>query len=186
MDLLTVLQTRVSCPLLTDPGPSAEQIEQLIKAAVRAPDHKCLHPWRFLLIEGEARERMGELLASAVLADNPQAQTADLDKARRKPLRAPAIMVVIARVTEHPKVPEIEQIISAGAAATNLVTAAFAMGIGAYWRTGGAATHPVVKSGLGLEENEHIVGFVYLGTPQTRLKPVPELEINEFLARWQG
>lgn len=186
MDLLTALQTRVSCPLLTDPGPSEEQIQELVKAAARAPDHKSLRPWRFLLIEGDARLGMGELLAKAVMSDNPDADAAALDKARRKPLRAPTIIVAIATITEHPKVPEIEQIISAGAAANNLVTAAFAIGIGAYWRTGGAAFHPLVKEGLGLQENEQIIGFIYLGTPKTQLRPAPVAEPGEFIERWGG
>jgi len=184
MDALTALQARVSCPLLTDPGPTPGQVEQLLKAAVRAPDHQSLRPWRFILIEGAAREQMGELLAKALLVDNPGATTGELDQARRKALRAPAIMVIVVRLTEHPKVPKIEQIISAGAAGSNLVTAAFALGIGAYWRSGKAATHPVVKEGLGLQPHEQIVGFVYLGTPQTRLKPVPEIDTHQLLTCW--
>lgn len=136
MDVLTALHNRVSCALLTEPGPSAEQLEIMLKAAVRAPDHANLRPWRFLLIEGAAREQLGEVLVQAALTDTPDSAPEALDKVRRKTLRAPTIVVVVAKLTEHPKVPEIEQIITAGAAATNLVTAAFALGVGAYWRTG--------------------------------------------------
>lgn len=185
MDLLMALQTRVSCPLLTDPGPTKDQIEQLIKAAIRAPDHANMRPWRFLLIEGGGRDRMGELLAAAALADNPSCEQSALDKARRKPHRAPAMLVVIASIDEHPKVPAVEQIVSAGAAANNIVSAAFALGIGAYWRTGGAAYHPVVKEGLGLTDNEQIIGFIYLGTPKTDLKPLPDLDPNDYLQIWE-
>ena len=184
MDVLTALHNRVTCALLAEPGPSAEQLEIMLKAAVRAPDHANLRPWRFLLIEGAAREQLGEVLVQAALTDTPDSAPEALDKVRRKTLRAPTIVVVVAKLTEHPKVPEIEQIITAGAAATNLVTAAFALGVGAYWRTGGAAYHSVVKEGLGLAKNEVIIGFIYLGTPQVKLKPAPEIRIRDVLVSW--
>jgi len=137
-----------------------------------------------LLVEGDARQQLGDIMAQAALADKPDADADVLDKVRRKPLRAPTILVVVAQIKEHPKVPEIEQIITAGAAANNLVTAAFAMGVGAYWRTGGAAYHPVVKRGLGLTANEAIVGFIYLGTPQVKLRPAPEVNVADTFERW--
>ncbi len=184
MDVITALQNRVSCALLTEPGPGAEQLEILLKAAVRAPDHAMLKPWRFLLIEGEAREKMGELLVKAVLVDKPDSDAAALKKIRRKPFRAPTILVIIAKIKEHPKVPAIEQIITVGAAANNLVTAAFSLGIGAYWRTGSAAYNSIVKEGLGLAPSEEIIGFIYLGTPQVKFKPAPKIEVGDLLERW--
>ncbi|MCF7982003.1 MAG: nitroreductase family protein [Pseudomonadales bacterium] len=184
MDALTALHHRVSCALLTEPGPSQAQLETMLKAAARAPDHANLRPWRFLLVEGHARQQMGELMAKAVLADKPETEPAALDKVRRKPLRAPTIVIAVAQMKEHPKVPEIEQIISVGAAANNLIIAAFALGVGAYWRTGSAAYHPVVKEGLGLSDNEIIIGFIYLGTPQVKRKPAPEVCIQDIIEPW--
>ncbi len=184
MDVITALHNRVSCALLKEPGPSSEQLETMLRAAARAPDHAMLKPWRFLLIEGDARHDMGELLLRAALEAKPDSDAAALEKVKRKAMRAPTILVVIASPTEHPKVPEIEQIITAGAAANNLVMAAFALGLGAYWRTGGAAYNSRVKKGLGLSEREQIVGFIYLGTPQVRFKPAPEIEVSDYLKRW--
>jgi nitroreductase len=184
LDALTALQTRVSCALLEDPGPSSLDIDELIKAACRAPDHAGLKPWRFILIEGDSRVRFGDLLAKANHPGTGVPDPTKVKNAQRKAHRAPSILVVVARITEHPKVPEIEQIISAGAAANNIVTAAFIMGIGAYWRTGSAAFSPVVKQGLGLSINEQIVGFIYLGTPRISLNSPPEINPQDYLTRW--
>lgn len=184
MDALQALQQRVSCSKLTAPGPTPQQLEQLIRAAIRVPDHARLRPWRFLLIEGDGLDKLGELLVKVQLAQDPDATPQALQKARDKPRRAPAIIVVIASTQTHPKVPEIEQLISAGAAANNIVTAAFALGLGAMWRTGNAAYHPVIKQGLRLEANERVIGFIYLGTPVGVLKPVPDVVINNFLQPW--
>ena len=184
MDALTALQTRVSCALLEGPGPSSPDIDELIKAACRAPDHAGLKPWRFVLIEGSSRVRFGELLAKANHPETGELDPATIENAQRKAHRAPTILVVVARISEHPKVPEIEQIISAGAAANNIVTAAFIMGICAYWRTGSAAFSPVVRQGQGLDSNEQIVGFIYLGTPRLSLKTPPEINPRDYLIHW--
>jgi nitroreductase len=121
MDALDALLNRVSAPRLCEPAPDAGQRELLFRAALRAPDHGQLRPWRFLTIEGAAREQLGELLAQALPADaSPEA----LNKARAMPLRAPLLVVVIARVHEHPKVPAQEQVIAAGCAAHGILLAA--------------------------------------------------------------
>ena len=184
MDAITALHNRVSRPLLTEPAPTAEQLDSLIRAAMRAPDHKMLKPWRLIIIEGQGRERLGELLAQAAKARDPQADKEALDKARGKPLRAPMIIVAVACLSEHPKVPEIEQMITAGAAANNIVTAAYALGLGAYWRTGAAAYDERVKQGLGLAVNEEIIGFIYLGTPEGRERRLPETDPAECCSYW--
>jgi len=181
MDALEALQTRVSQNLLEEPGPSGAQLNDMLLAALRAPDHKNLRPWQFVLVEGDARNKLGELMAAAALDKTPALEEDELDKLRRKPLRAPTIVVVAAKIEDHPKVPRIEQVVSAGAAANNIVLAAYAMGIGAMWRTGSAAFSPIVKVGLGLEEADEILGFIYLGTPRTDLKPVPETHVEDFL-----
>lgn len=186
MDAIDALHNRISSPLLTEPAPSQSQLEMLLKAASRAPDHKMLKPWRFLIIEGEGRNQLGELLVKAAQASNPSIDEEGVTKARLKPLRAPMILVAIASPEEHPKVPEIEQIITAGAAANNVVTAAYALGIGAYWRTGSPAFDPVVKAGLGLEESEHIIGFIYLGAPEGRPRRLPEFDPSECSKSWPG
>ena len=128
MQALDALLNRVSVPRLGEPAPTAAQRELLFRAALRAPDHAQLRPWRFLTVEGEARGRLGELLASAVLAADPQAPAAALEKARAMPLRAPLLVLVIARLNSHFKVPQNEQVLSAACAAHGLLLAAHALG----------------------------------------------------------
>ena len=184
MDAIEVLHNRVSCALLQEPGPSREQLNDLLQAALRAPDHANLKPARFWVVEGEARNKLGDLFAKVSQAKNPIVTDAELEKVRKKPLRAPTIIVAAAKVVEHPKVPRIEQVITAGAAANNIVTAAFALGIGAYWRTGGMAFDPTVKAEFGLGDSDEIVGFIYLGTPKVSMREVPEYRLEDFVSEW--
>ncbi|QLE97239.1 nitroreductase family protein [Neptunomonas phycophila] len=164
MDALELLHKRVSAPVLMEPGPNAEQLDSMLLAAQRAPDHGELKPWRFMLVEGEARHALGDLYVKAGKAANTMIDDEKVAKLQKMPLRAPAILVAIAVTQEHPKVPEVEQIITAGCAAQGVIQAAYAMGLGAMWRTGEMAFDPTVKAGLGLQSHEHIVGFIYLGT----------------------
>lgn len=186
MDALTALHTRNSVNILTEPGPSESQLGNIFKAGLRACDHKNLRPWRYLIIEGTARNHFGELLAEAKAAINGEPlEPSQSDRIKSKPLRAPTIIVVIAKITEHDKVPELEQLLSAGGSAQMMMTAAHAQGIGAIWRSGELMFHSTTKKGLGLNENEQIVGFIYLGTPAIS-KPVPELDMNDFVEHWTG
>jgi len=186
MDALTALHTRNSVNVLTDPGPSQAQLDNIFKAGLRACDHRCLRPWRYLIIEGNARNRFGELLCNvkATIDGKPLDNTL-YEKIKSKPLRAPTIVVVVAKISEHDKVPELEQLLSAGGSAQMMMTAAHAQGIGAIWRSGQLMFHPETSAGLGLDQNDQIVGFIYLGTPRAT-KPVPELNINDFAERWTG
>lgn len=165
MDLLEAIDTRSSVSALGEPGPTDAQVETLLRAGGRAPDHGRLRPWRFLLVRGEARQRLGDILAEALLAGQPGAAPETVERERRKPLRAPAILIVAAAPVPHPGAPEIEQILAAGAATQNILLAAHAMGLGAIWRTGAPAFDPRVVAALGLPAEARIVAFVYLGTP---------------------
>ncbi|GAB3474013.1 nitroreductase family protein [Azotobacter salinestris] len=186
MEALDALLNRVSVARLRDPAPSAEQREHLFAAALRAPDHAQLRPWRFLTVEGEARAHLGELFASAIAASQPEAREEVLQKARSAPLRAPLLVVVIASLKEHPRVPDVEQILSAGCAAHALLVAAHAQGLGAMWRTGDAAYDPRVAAGLGLTGNERIIGFLYLGTPEGEPRLPHRLNVADFVSAWPG
>ncbi|MGH8466408.1 MAG: nitroreductase family protein, partial [Pseudomonas sp.] len=148
MEALDALLNRVSVPRLVEPAPNAAQREGLFQAALRAPDHGQLRPWRFLTIEGSAREKLGELLAEAVQAGGDSTQAA-LDKARAMPLRAPLLVVVVARLQDHFKVPKSEQSLAAGCAAHAILLSAYAQGIGAVWRTGELSYSKHVAEGLG-------------------------------------
>jgi len=184
MDALEALQKRVSSPRLVAPAPAGEKLQAIFRAALRAADHGNLRPWRFLVVDGDARNALGELYEQAALSDTPDLDDTQRQRFRAMPMRAPMVVVAIANCQDHPKVPESEQLIATGAAVQNMITAAFAQGVGAYWRTGALAYHPRVAEGLGLETNEHIVGFVYLGTPEGTAKPVPELQVEEFFSPW--
>lgn len=186
MDALDALLNRVSVPRLVEPAPNAAQRELLFRAALRAPDHGQLRPWRFLTIEGAARERMGELFAEALQVADAEASAEALSKARGMPLRAPLLVVVIARVQEHPKVPASEQVIAAGCAAHGMLLAAHAQGIGAVWRTGDMAYNAHVAKGLGLAAHEQVIAYLYLGTPERELRRVPDVSVEAFVSAWEG
>lgn len=185
MDALTLLHERSSMGKLTEPAPSPEQLSAIYRAALRAPDHKELRPWRFIEFVGEGRERLGELFAEAEFQEDPHASDDTLNAARKKPLRAPMVIAVIAKVTpDIAKVPKVEQIISAGCAAHGILLAAHALGLGAMWRSGKYAFDSVVRKGMGLDKKDEVVAFIYLGSLAGRHKPIPEHNAADFVERW--
>jgi len=165
MDVFEAIDTRNSVSALTEPGPTDSQWEILLRAGARAPDHGRLRPWRFLIVRGEARELLGRVMAEALRAKKPDTPEETLERERRKPLRAPALLVVAVVPVPHPGAPEIEQILAGGAAAQNILLAAHALGLGAIWRTGAPAYDADVARALSLPEEGRIVAFIYLGAP---------------------
>jgi nitroreductase len=163
MDVFEAIDTRMSVSVLRDPGPTDPQWEILLRAGARAPDHGRLRPWRFLIVRGEARELLGDVMAEALRASKPDTPSVALDRERRKPLRAPALLVVAVVPVPHSGVPEIEQILAGGAAAQNILLAAHALGLGAIWRTGAPAYNGDVARALGLPAQGRIIAFIYLG-----------------------
>lgn len=183
MDALTLLHNRNSAPKLSEPGPSADELDGLLRAALRAPDHARLQPWRFLIVEGEARNALGDIYANALQARNSEATEADLDKARSKALRAPLIIAVVVRHLEHPKVPLLEQQLSAGCAAHSILLAAEVLGYAGIWRTGTNAFDPAIWRALGLADHESLIGYLYIGTRVGGRKPLPALNPADFATR---
>jgi nitroreductase len=184
MDAVFALHQRVSSPRVTAPAPSADQLKVLISAAMRAADHGNMRPWRFLIIEGDGLVRLGELFAEAATAKNPDITQSEMDRCHTNAQRAPMIIVSIARCRPNPKVPHIEQIIAAGAATQNLLNAAFAINVGAVWRTGDMAYDDLVKQGLGLIDGEEIIGFIYVGTPTVPPQAPREQNPADFFSAW--
>lgn len=184
MDALQLLQHRNSSPRLVAPAPNKEQRQQLFRAAFRAPDHGWMRPWRFLTIEGPALAQLGELYARAAAQREVDISDATLEKYRRQPLRAPLIVVVCVHLRENPKVPMLEQRLAAGCAAQAVLLAAEAMGYAGIWRTGVNATDALVRSGLGLGENDEIIGFVYLGSREGDRKVLPRINIDDYVKPW--
>lgn len=184
MDALTAITERVSVAQLTGPGPTQEQVELLYKAAFRAPDHAWMRPWRYLTVRGQGLLALGEVFAAAGLKKAPDLDEVKITKLKKMPQRAPLMIVAIANIQKNTKVPEVEQRLAVGAGIQNIVTAAYAMGLGAIWRTGEMAYNPDVKASLGLQENEEILGFIYLGHVNCKLKQPPELAIADFVQNW--
>lgn len=184
MDALTALQTRVSAPRVRAPGPDQQTLQQIIKAGFRTADHGLLKPWRFLIVQGESLNRLGDLFASATLADAPDTSAAELNNIRSKALRAPLILIGIASPRQHPKVPLAEQHLSAGGALQNMLTAAYALDVGAIWRTGPMASHNVVRQGLGLGDDESIIGFIYMGTVDGPMRELRDEPVHQYVQEW--
>jgi len=184
MEAYEALITRVSPSELADPAPDEAAEAKILAAALRAPDHGRLKPWRFLSIRGEGRNRLGEVMAEALKRRDPSVAENLLEKEKQKPLRAPLIIVAVAHILDHPKIPAVEQLLSAGAAAQNIMLAAHALGFGAMWKTGEVAYDKGVKDALGLAPADEIVGFLYIGTPKAMPNAQPPADSASFIRSW--
>ncbi|ROP79120.1 nitroreductase [Stenotrophomonas rhizophila] len=185
---LHALDARRSVPAkqLGDPGPDPDTLLRMLTSAVRVPDHGKLVPYRFLRIAGDARHSLGAFLAERAVQRDPQVSPAQLDKDRQRFSHAPLIITVIASPRPNPKVPEAEQLMTAGCVCFALLQAAQAFGFGAQWLTAWMAFDPAVHAHLGLAEGEQIAGFIHIGTPKTA---VPERERPDpvaLLQDWEG
>lgn len=189
MDAIEALLTRRTVPpvKITDPGPDEAQLRRILEAGLAAPDHGKLRPWRFLVVEGEARARLGELFGAALAAEHPDWSAAEIAKHRDGPTRAPSILIVAAKVRpDVEKVPVVEQIASAAAAAQNMALAAHAQGLAVKWATGKPAYSPGVKRGLGLGPDDVIVAILYIGAYGTDHPAPPRPGPEGLVQRWEG
>ncbi len=151
---------------------------------MHAPDHGRLCPYRFITIRGEARHALSEVFAAAVQKRDPGVTPAYLKKQKDKPLRSPLIVVVVACLSDKPKIPKIEQLLSAGAAAHGILLASKAMGFGSIWLTGDNAYDSSVCEALGLDANEKIIGFINLGTEISATPHPPKPDLDEKITDW--
>lgn len=186
MKALDALLNRSSSPKLSDPIPTPDVLENIYRSALRAADHAVLRPWRFLIIKGASRDRLGELFVAAAMREDPHLSAEKQLSLLQKPLRAPLILITISSPVQHPKVPELEQDLSAAAAMQNMLVAAYAQGVGAMWRTGSMAYDSTVMRGLGLKANEKIIGFLYLGTLTGVGKNLNDPPIAEYFKEWDA
>lgn len=186
MEAIEALRTRQSARALKEPAPAGAALEALLESAVRAPDHGRLRPWAFILIESEKRAAFGELLADQARRAKPGATAEALERERQKAFRAPLIIVVAAVPSANAKIPQIEQVLSAAAAAQNVMLAAYAQGFNAMWKTGDAAYDDEVKRALGLEAKDSIVGFLYVGTEDGEPGTLPRPSWREHTRVWDG
>lgn len=188
-DTLKLLANRRSAKvgLLAEPGPTPAQLDTILAIAARVPDHKRLVPWRFIVFEGDARGRFGELLAATLASEDKEAPSpVRLETERQRLLRAPVVVAVISRVVETPGAPEIEQVLSCGAAAFNLCLAANAMGYGTCWITEWYSFSKGVAAALGLGPNERVAGFVYIGTEAEKQPDRERPVMDQIVSRWPG
>lgn len=182
MDAIELLTTRSSQPRLTEPAPSGDALELIKKAAVRAPDHASLKPWKFIVCEGAGRKKLGEMLEQAAIASGMSDK--DVDRAPQLPMRAPMVIVAIAKYKEHPKVPQIEQVASTACAVHSMQMAAVAQGFQGIWRTGIYAQDENLREALYLEDEDEIVGFLYLGTAVCEAPDRAGPDPDDFFEEW--
>jgi len=166
MDALDLLLNRRSASRLAAPAPAGEALQNIINAGMRAPDHGALQPWKFVIAENDGLTRFSELLRAAAIKDGADEKA--IEKATQAPLRAPQIITIIANCKESAKVPEWEQVVSAGCAVQAMQMAALAQGFNGIWRTGAWTDHADVRAAFKCGPNDKIVGFLYLGTPQLK------------------
>jgi nitroreductase len=186
MQAIDALLQRRSAKALSAPAPDEAALDLILSSAAAAPDHGRLRPWRFVVIQGNALGRFGDLLADYLRRTRPGSDEETLQRERQKAFRAPMIVVVAAICTPGGKIPVIEQILAAGAAAENVMLAACALGFNSMWKTGGPAYDDGVKSALGLQEKDAIVGFMYLGTDASKPGAPARPAVSDLVCHWEG
>lgn len=184
-DTIDFLKTRRSVKPrdMTPPGPSAKELETILTIGARVPDHGKIAPWRFIVIEGDGRARAADLIGTVFATKHPEASAADI-AAEKAVMETPLVVAVVSSPKPHPKVPEWEQLLSAGAACLNIVIAATALGYGANWLSGWIAYDRDVITGLGLTEDERIAGFIHIGTASRAPSERPRPELAEVVTRF--
>ena len=169
---------------LTDPIPSKDEMEQVYQAALRAPDHAWVRPSSFIQVSGEGLKKLSDIFVE-VAEESFENLTDDiLEKYKNAPFRAPLIVILVSMKKDHPKVPRIEQIISTGTAGQNIMLALNALGYGAIWRTGRFAFNEKISERLGLNKNQTVIGYIYIGSPAGKKKSLPKMNTNDFISVW--
>jgi nitroreductase len=190
-EALEVIRARRSIGRLVEPAPIDDELQQILEAAVAAPDHGELKPWKFVVLRGDGKDAFGEVLADSYLqrvaAIGASPTDGQLKKERTKLGRAPLVVIVCAINRHSDEIPWVEQLLAAGAAAQNMCLAATALGYGSMWRTGPAAYDHRVMHAIGLDDRDAIVGFIYLGTPaEGRELPPHEPDLGDSVEYWRA
>jgi nitroreductase len=183
---LQVLLSRYSVGLLQDPAPSAEELASILDAGLCAPDHGRLRPWRFVLIGGSARAAFAEVLIEALARREENPPATAVQGLRSRMVAVPLIIGVGAKIKPDSPIPEIEQLLSAGAAAMNLLNAIHALGYGGLWMTGAHVYDRGVNEALGFSWPDRLVGLLFVGTPQEGVRPTPRPERAPYVREWLG
>jgi len=166
------------------PGPDASQLQKILTAAARVPDHKKLVPWRFIVFEGDARAEFGKVLEQICKTNEPDAGSVRLETEANRFLRTPVVVGVVSSLKDNPTVPEWEQVLSAGAACQNLLIAANAAGFSGQWITEWYAFDNEVSHVLGLSSGERVAGFIYIGTAQEAPSERDRPDLEKITTYW--
>lgn len=183
MELFEAIHGRVTIGKVKPDALPRETIEKLLSAGAQAPNHHKVRPWRFVVLTGDGRKKLGDVMAASFADRNPGAPPESLDKPRALPLRAPVVIAVGADKPGEPRILEVENISAASAACQNILLAAHALGLGAIWRTGEWASDAKVKEFLGFAPDQHIVGFIYVGHPEAAPEPYTRIGFED-RTRW--
>ncbi len=186
MTAIDTLLSRASVSELADPAPDGADLDLILQAGLRAPDHGKLRPWRFILIRGPARAAWADAIVAALKAREPDAPEQAIDKQRNRVLNAPLIIALGAKLRPGHKIPEIEQMLSVGAAAMNMLNAMHALGYGGVWLTGANSFDPRVVAALGLEETDKLAGFLFAGTPKEMPLSTRRPAVADYVLEWHG
>lgn len=178
LEALDLLVNRQSTLRITSPAPNAEQIKIILDAGCRVPDHQHLRPWEFIVAKDEGLAKLSHIFKQAAICDGKDEKA--IIKAENKPLRAPLIIIIVAKYIENKKVPQLEQQLSAGCAAMAMHQASIALGFVSVWRTGSYAYHQYIKDELQLADTDQIVGFLYIGSPVLKQSIRPHIDSNQF------
>lgn len=176
----------VSMAFLQAPGPNPDELEQILTIGTRVPDHGKITPWRLVLIAGDDRAKAGAALADIAAQNTPGLDEASLEIERKRFLPAPLTIGVLSSPKAHPKVPEFEQLLSAGNVAFNLVHAAYGLGFAASWVTQWYTFDPAAAAMLGARAGERFVGFINIGTPSTVIEDRPRPELDQIVSTWSA
>lgn len=180
IDLL-LRRRSVKVTFQTQPGPSQEDLETILRCAIRVPDHKKLNPWRIQVLQGQAQEKLGEVFAEVFAAQNPDAETKRIDFERQRPLRAPLLLIVSTKIKSD-RAPRCEQILSGAAVCQNILVAATALGYASQWLSEWVNYDEAIKSHLAIAESDEILGFIYIGTASEAPTERPRPELNDIVS----
>lgn len=185
IDFLTTRRSTVA-RMMDGPGPGDEDLKRIMEAGMRVPDHGRLTPWRFIVIRGDARENLGDVIAEAYKKNNPDAIEEQVEIEQDRLTRAPVVIAVVSRVQKEHKIPEWEQILSSGAACQTMLIAAQSMGYAAQWLTEWYAYDANVKQAIGAESGDEIAGFLYLGNGTGELSDRARPAYDDIVSEWSA
>ena len=184
MDAIENILSRNSISKLAEPHPSSDEMKLVYKAALRAPDHAWLRPSEFIEVTGSGLDRLSKIFEKYTKENVQDISEQKIEKYKNAPYRAPMVIVIVSNVKMHKRVPEIEQILSTASATQNILLALHALNYGAIWRTGVLALNDKIGEYFNLSQNQHILGYLYVGKPIMEPKKIPEINIEEHITRW--